>query len=122
MDIGEAASALRAWAKMIRHYGELATMSKAMQIDFPGKVLHCWGARTTSNRASFGVTARFGPLRFEAGLYRSRRPLACATGCFREVSSRPRMSLMGRVRPTNPLNSLPETCRSRWAAIQLTFV
>ena len=29
---------------------------------------------------------------------------------------------MGRVRPTNPLNSLPETCRSRWAAIQLSFV
>lgn len=32
------------------------------------------------------------------------------------------MSPMGRVRPTDPLNSLPETCRSSWAAIQLTFV
>lgn len=29
---------------------------------------------------------------------------------------------MGRVRPTKLLNSLPETCRSIWAAIQLTFV
>jgi len=29
---------------------------------------------------------------------------------------------LGRVRPTDPLNSLPETCRSSWAAIQLTFV
>lgn len=29
---------------------------------------------------------------------------------------------MGRVRPTNPLNSLPETCRSSWDAIQLSFV
>jgi hypothetical protein len=28
----------------------------------------------------------------------------------------------GRVRPTNPLNSLPETCPSSWAAIQPTFV
>jgi len=30
--------------------------------------------------------------------------------------------LKGRVRPTKLLNSLPETCRSIWAAIQLTFV
>jgi len=29
---------------------------------------------------------------------------------------------MGRVRPTNPLNSRPETCRSSWTATQLTFV
>jgi hypothetical protein len=29
---------------------------------------------------------------------------------------------MGRVRPANPLNSLPETCRSRWTATQPKFV
>ena len=29
---------------------------------------------------------------------------------------------LGRVRPTKPLNSLPETCRSSWAAIQPTIV
>ena len=32
------------------------------------------------------------------------------------------MAAFGRVRPNNPLNSWPETCRSSWAAIQLTFV
>ena len=33
-----------------------------------------------------------------------------------------RLAGLGRVRPTNPLNSLPGTCRSSWAAIQPTFV
>ena len=33
-----------------------------------------------------------------------------------------RMSGEGRVRPPNALNSLPEACRSSWAAIKLTFV
>jgi hypothetical protein len=32
------------------------------------------------------------------------------------------MSSMGRVQPTNPLNSLPEAYRSSWAITQLTFV
>jgi hypothetical protein len=31
-------------------------------------------------------------------------------------------SALGRDRPTNALNSLPETCRWSWAVMQLTFV
>ena len=34
-----------------------------------------------------------------------------------QVSNKPKQVL-----PTNPLNSLPETCQSIWAAIQPTFV
>jgi hypothetical protein len=41
---------------------------------------------------------------------------------FAAMRSPTSAAAMGRVRPTNPLNSLPETCRSGSAAIQLTFV
>ena len=42
-----------------------------------------------------------------------------AGGCFRVATP---VSPLGRVRPKNPLNSLPETCRSSWTAIQPTSV
>jgi len=57
----------------------------------------------------------------------ARRRNLCTTHvgpkvCFLARISAGCASGEGRVRPTNPLNSLPETCRSSWAAIQLTFV
>ena len=35
---------------------------------------------------------------------------------------KPPPAAMGRVLPPSAANSLPETCRSSWTAIQLTFV
>jgi hypothetical protein len=45
-----------------------------------------------------------------------------ASGRLAECPSAQWMSQMGRVQPTNPLKSSPETCRSSWAAMQRTFV
>lgn len=42
--------------------------------------------------------------------------------CFAAVNLGLQMLGFGRVRPTNPLDSLPVTCRSIWAATQPTFV
>lgn len=42
--------------------------------------------------------------------------------CFRASESADCATAWGRVRPARPLISLPETCQSSWAAIQLTFV
>lgn len=47
---------------------------------------------------------------------------ATATGGFVAVNLVSRIPGLGRVRSTNPLNSLPETRRSSWIAIQPTFV
>ena len=49
---------------------------------------------------------------------KARSNEGCLSGSFGER----RTAAEGRVRPTNPLNSLPETCRSSWAAVELTFV
>ena len=51
-----------------------------------------------------------------------RHAFLVANGGYTAASLRCRAAGVGRVRPTNPLNSLPETCQSSWAAIQLSFV
>lgn len=76
-----------------------------------------------------GLGAQVLACRFDVSCWHQQRSIAKASGVWRQATGSFRISHLartvtgaGRVLPANPLNSLPETCQSSWAAIQPTFV